>query len=176
MTILKTLPSSTVRLAVCDARSATMFIGTIAPAGWVHLVETSTLKSRWRDFHEHGRPTKLGMGSPSGSMPRSPDEHREPEELMRRFAREVATWLDQAATETPGSQLYAFAAPRFLGCLRDELGRGSPSIELIRGELCGLRAGEIAAHPSVQTLVRDALKPRAVLVPSRSAQRAPENP
>ncbi len=148
--------SQPIHLAVCDSHRATQYLATMEGGDRVHVTETATLASRWVDFHDHSRPMRLGMGPSAGAVQRYADEHHEAEELTRRFAREVARWLASATTRHPGSPLHTFAAPRFLGVLREELGQDWPTITLIRSELCGLRPGEIASHPAVQSLVRDA--------------------
>jgi hypothetical protein len=145
--------TTSVLIAVCDNRSAKLFEAGLAPGGQVHADEVSSISNAWEDFHDHGRPSRLGIG-PSAV----PDEHREPEELARRFAREAIAWITRKSSEMPDTPLHAFVAPRFLGYMREEVARsGHPlSAELLRGGLSGLRAHEIAAHPRVQALVHAA--------------------
>lgn len=146
-----TKSTTTMLIATCDNRTARLFEAGLAPGGQVHATEVSTISSAWEDFHEHGRPSRLGIG-PSAV----PDEHREPEELSRRFARDVVAWITRKSSEMPGTPMHAFVAPRFLGHLREEVARSGHPLhaELLRGELSGLRAHEIAEHPRVRALVQ----------------------
>jgi hypothetical protein len=148
-------PPTTALIAACDNRSARLFETGIAPGGQVHATEVASLSNAWEDFHEHGRPSRLGMGPSANAAQHFADEHREPEELARRFAREVVAWIARKGAELPGTPFHVFVAPRFLGYLREEIARsGQPlAAELVRGELSGLRAHEIAEHPRVQSLV-----------------------
>ena len=87
------------------------------------------------------------------------DEHREPLELRRRFAKDLAAWLREASRAAPSAHLPVFVAPRLLGALRTELADDIDGIELFRAELHGLRAHEVAAHPTVHALLCKALLP-----------------
>jgi hypothetical protein len=55
-------------IAVCDGRGATLLHALLEPLGRLHLDVQSTLSNRWTDFHEHGRPMRLGQG-PSATRP-----------------------------------------------------------------------------------------------------------
>lgn len=150
-------------IAVCDGRAATILRATLAPLDRVHLEELARFHNQWIGFHEHGRPSRLGQGPSANAAQHFADEHREPLEMRRRFARETASWLRVKATEASAAHLPVFVAPRFLGALRAELADQIDGIELFRAELQGLRAHEIAAHPTVQALLRKALRPHPTL-------------
>lgn len=147
----------TVRIALCDARCARILR---AHAEWpdrTRLEQTAELRNPWEDFHEHGRPMMLGRGPSANASQHFADEHREPVELERRFARETARWLCEQSALDHGPIVGVFAATRFLGHLRevwDEAGLDAP---LMRGELCGLLPHQVAAHPAANQLLRRAL-------------------
>ncbi len=146
-------------IAACDAGGATIFRATLAPLERLHLEESAHFHNRWVDFHEHGRPSRLGQGPTANAAQHYADEHREPLELRRRFAKDLAAWLRDAARAAPSAHLPVFVAPRLLGALRTELADDIDGIELFRAELHGLRAHEVAAHPTVHALLCKALLP-----------------
>lgn len=117
------------------------------------------LLSRWEDFHEQHRPSMVGFGPSANARQHFAHGGHEREELSRRFAREVAAWIRQSMDHEPERSVIVFSAPRFLGDLRDALAdRRDPAdrraeAHLFRNELSGLRASEVAAHPSVRALV-----------------------
>ena len=171
------MTSRPVQIAACDSRSATLFTGTMELPARLRLHEHSVIPNTWRDVHEHQRPSKLGMGANKGAHQSVAGFGHESEELMRRFARDVAIWIDSIARKSPEIPTLVFVAPKFLGFLREQLAHlHAPSnptlrnIELCRGEICGLRAGEVAAHPTVRTLAAALCKPEAPLVHTEVAR------
>lgn len=157
------MPDAKCHIAVCDGRAATVLRATIAPPDRVHLEELAHFHNQWVGFHEHGRPSRLGQGPSANAAQHFADEHREPLEMRRRFARDTASWLRTMVANAPDAHLPVFVAPRFLGALRTELADQINGIELLRAELRGLRAHEIAAHPTVHALLRKALLPHPTL-------------
>jgi hypothetical protein len=83
--------------AICDARTASIYEGTLVPGDRVHIERVDRLISPWLAFHDHGRPSLLAMGPTANARQWFADEHREPLELERRFAKDVAHWLKQHA-------------------------------------------------------------------------------
>jgi protein required for attachment to host cells len=160
-------------IAVCDERAATILRATLAPLDRVHLEEAASFRNRWVGFHDHGRPSLLGQGPSANAAQHFADEHREPLEMRRRFAREVASWLRTAAAAAPAAHLPVFVAPRFLGALRAELVDDIDGIEFFRAELQGLRAHEIAANPTVHALLRSTLLPHPSLPNATAAWARP---
>lgn len=146
-----------VRLAVCDARCARVLRGAIERPERLHLDLESELRNPWLHFHEHGRPMMLGRGPTANASQHFADEHREQQELDRRFARETARWLGQQAASGRGPVVGVFAARRFLGALREAWGEARLDVPLMRGELCGLLPHQIATHPAAMELLRRAL-------------------
>jgi protein required for attachment to host cells len=147
-------------LAACDSRSATLFEITREGGGRLHAEVIDSIHSRWEDFHEHGRPSRLGQGPSANASQHFADEHREPLEFERREARDLVSWIARhAATEANVAVFHVFADPRMLGAMRAEIGlRGrSLPVELERGELNGLRPHQIAEHPRVRTLAHGVL-------------------
>jgi hypothetical protein len=157
-------------IAVCDGRGATLLHAMLEPLGRLHLDVQSTLSNRWSDFHEHGRPMRLGQGPSANAVQHYADEHREPKELERRFAKDVALWLRDASSRAPDGHLPVFVAHRFLGALRAELVDDIDGIALHRAELQGMRPAEIAVHPAVAPLLRKALLPKPAIVVARAPQ------
>ena len=125
-----------IQVVVCDARSASLFRGTIDAPGRLHLAPAEGLPNHWIDFHEHHRPSALGMGPSANAAQHFAGIGHEPQELDRSVPMAV------------------FAAPRFLGFLRDEIGPTAKGLALYRGEFTSLRAGELAAHPTVRMLIK----------------------
>lgn len=150
-----TSPGTTpIRIATTDSRAASLYAGSLESRGRLHLVHVGTLRSRWEDFHQSHRPDELGRGPSANAVQRPASLGHEPEELTRRFAREVSEWLHQAKDAAPDEPMAVFAAPRFLGYLRDALGPMSDGIALYRGEFTTLRTSELAAHPTVRLLAQ----------------------
>ncbi len=143
-----------IRIATTDSRTASLYAGSLDSRGRLHLVHVGTFRSRWEDFHQSHRPDELGRGPSANAVQRPASLGHEPEELVRRFAREVSEWLHQAKDAAPDEPLAVFAAPRFLGHLRDALGPLNDGIALYRGEFTTLRTNELAAHPTVRLLAQ----------------------
>jgi hypothetical protein len=143
-----------IRIATTDARVASLYAGSLDDRGRLHLVHVDTLKTRWEDFHQTHRPDELGRGPSANAVQRPASLGHEPEELARRFARDVSEWLHRAKEAAPNEALAVFAAPRFLGHLRDALGPLTDGIALYRGEFTTLRTNELAAHPTVRLLAQ----------------------
>jgi hypothetical protein len=143
-----------IRIATTDARTASLYAGSLDTRGRLHLVLVGSMLSRWESFHQSHRPDELGRGPSANAVQRPASIGHEPEELMRRFAREVSDWLHQAKETAPTEPLAVFAAPRFLGYLRDALGPLTDGIALYRGEFTTLRTNEMAAHPTVRLLAQ----------------------
>lgn len=70
------------------------------------------------------------------------------EEEQRRFAQEVATWLDGTRHNPGAGRVALFAPARFLGLLRPQI-TAQRAIATHEGELAHLRAQELAVHPAV---------------------------
>lgn len=149
-----------VRIIACDERGAAAFDASLVWPARVHVERRAELRSPWEDFHERGRPGRLGQGPSANAVQHYADEHREPLELSRRFARDVAAWIeaqrrdagaDQGATAMP-----VFAARRFLGHLRRALDDGDRRIDLRDGELRTMSPADLARHPAIDAIVRRA--------------------
>ncbi|MEY3021714.1 MAG: hypothetical protein RIS86_912 [Planctomycetota bacterium] len=144
-----------VQIATVDCARARLLRGTLEWPGRLELEESHRLDSPWDGFHESGRPVLVPSGGGQFRVIhlKSANAAGGDEEMARRFARDVASWLHERAGESPERRTVVFAAPRFLGLLRDELGPLGDGIALYRGEFTRLRPGEVAAHPSVRALV-----------------------
>jgi len=97
-------------------------------------------------------------------------EHRRPmtqdgmthdiEEEERRFGAQIVDWLRRKAEEHEIDRLAIFAPPRMLGVLRKaSSGLLKGHLEELKGNLMRLEPGELAQHPMVRDLVREAHQP-----------------
>jgi hypothetical protein len=78
------------------------------------------------------------------------------EELERRFAVEVASWIARKSAESPEAAVVAFADPRFLGHLRGACSALRLDVAVERGEFSWLRPAELGAHPSIRAALGSA--------------------
>lgn len=119
-----------------------------------------SVASPWEDDHEHHRPSVLGRGPQECAKQRYASFGHEREEEKRRFARDVRAWLSRLESELDARPAAIFAAPRFLGLLREEL-TGEAGEHLREGELTSLRPSELAVHPAVVGVLDASLAERA---------------
>jgi len=96
----------------------------------------------------------LGRGPKANASQRFADEHREPEELAERFARDAVKRLDERARALRAGPIAVFAEGRFLGHLRSEAAATRAQVVVLHGNLAPLLPGELALHPLVVDLVR----------------------
>lgn len=141
--------------ATCDLRSLRFLTARPMPRQRLHVEESERFASRWIDFHEHARPLMLGRGPKANASQHFADEHREPEELAARFARDAVGRLDEVSREVRAGRLPVFAEGRFLGHLRAAAAAARSHVVLLHGNLAPLDAGELAVHPLVVELVRE---------------------
>ncbi|RLS87372.1 MAG: hypothetical protein DWI10_10065 [Planctomycetota bacterium] len=163
------MQSTPIQIFVCDARQASSFQGTFEWPERLTLSEGPTFVSQWEDFHDHHRPDVVGAigGGGSSGAQRFANQHsshgqsvgqsHDSEELERRFAREVSAWINARIDGAPGIATVIFAAPRFLGTLRDESEFIRNGVGLYRAEFVGLGADELAEHQTVCILVGELL-------------------
>lgn len=144
-----------VSFATCDSRTLRFLSAHMAPRQRIHVEESERFESAWVDFHEHARPLMLGRGPKANASQRFADEHREPEELAARFARDAVKRLDERAKALRAGPLVVFAEGRFLGHLRSEAAAMRAHVLVLHGNLAPLAPGELALHPLVVELVRE---------------------
>jgi protein required for attachment to host cells len=142
-------------LFLSDSRKASLYRGSLSSASAAGLPRlrlelAERITSPWTDFHEHGRPAALGRGPSAKSVQHFASEGHERDELERRFAANVAAWIESRAGAAPEAAKVVFADPRFLGHLRRavEAIRLEASIE--RGEFSWMRPAELGAHPTIR--------------------------
>jgi len=143
-----------IRIITCDERSAAAYDAWLVWPARVHLEMRGELRSPWEDFHQRGRPLALGRGPSANAAQRFADERREPLELARRFARDVLAWIEREHAAPGRPAVTVFAAPRFLGQLRQAAGGARPGFELLRGEYHAMSVGQLAQEPAIDALVR----------------------
>ncbi|MEY2714656.1 MAG: hypothetical protein RIT24_999 [Planctomycetota bacterium] len=141
-----------VHFATCDSRQARLMRATSPRPARIHVEEVDALASRWRDFHEHGRPLLLGRGPSANAAQHFADEHREVEEIAERFARDAVEWLDARARAHGDAPLAVFAEGRFLGHLRAAAAATRARVVFVHGNLAPLQASELASHRLIEDL------------------------
>jgi protein required for attachment to host cells len=149
------------RLVVSDSRKASLYTGSLSreradSLPRVRLELADVLRSPWEDFHEHGRPSALGRGPSANAAQHFAGGGHEREELKRRFAVEVASWIARKSAESPEAAVVAFADPRFLGHLRGACSALRLDVAVERGEFSWLRPAELGAHPSIRAALGSA--------------------
>ncbi|MCP3905870.1 MAG: host attachment protein [Planctomycetes bacterium] len=119
------------------------------PEGRYRCEEHGSIESPWEE-HEHGRPS-----SRSGKMGHSyASQGHEHEEMMRRFAREVAEWLNQSVQHLNIDVLNVFSPARFLGELRQTCpARLARRLEMREGDLTFLNDGDLVHHGAITPLI-----------------------
>ena len=127
--------------ALADAEHCRLLCCRLTPQGTRHVEEQGTLDNTWPG-QEHARPM-----SQAGAT-------HDIEEAERRFAGEIAGWLQKQAEVHAMDHLVIFAPPRMLGVLRKAaFGALRGDLEEIKGDLMRLAAGQLAEHPMVGRLV-----------------------
>jgi protein required for attachment to host cells len=138
-------------IATVDERRARIFRCTrTLRHGW-HVEEHGVaLRNIHEEDHERRRPAILGSG-PHTMPPHEAGWGHEQQEEQRRFARDVAHWLEERLVRSEIDALRVFAPTRFLGLLREYLPeRTRGTLRLMEGELAQLRPHELAEHPAVR--------------------------
>lgn len=140
-------------IVTSDERRAALFSCRKVHGGRWHVEPHSSLENSWEDSKEHHRPSALGRGPTANAAQHFAVLGHEIQEEHLRFAREVEAWLARAVKEQKLTRVSVFAAPHFLGLLRDELGRLGNHVDLHGGELTRLRPHELAGHPAVRAVL-----------------------
>jgi len=136
-------------IVTADERQAHLYsCRKVAGRQW-HLDRKRSLESRWEHYHEEHRPSALGRGPTANAAQHFASIGHEPEEEHLRFARDVVEWLPRAMEEFGIDHIRLFAASRFLGLLRKELGALGAQVELHESELTRLQAHELATHAAI---------------------------
>lgn len=137
-------------IVAADGRRASLYSCRLVPGGRFQALTSRHIENGHEGEHEHHRPSLLGRGPSASAAQHFAGHGHSDEEEQRRFAREVANWLSNAAREFRMERVAVFAAPRFLGLLRTEMGDLGGRADLHEGELARLEAGELAEHPAVR--------------------------
>jgi protein required for attachment to host cells len=138
-------------LVIADNRRTRLLQGSLTAAGSPHLEESGEIDNAWEE-REHGRPG-LRMGAKSTQS--YPAVTHEKEEEERRYAGQVATWLDKEAVARQIDAFVVFAPDRLLGTLRKTW---SPKLRGMtkerHGDFAHLTIGELTAHPAITAELR----------------------
>jgi protein required for attachment to host cells len=130
--------------ALADAEHCRLLRCHLTRRGTSHVDEHDAIENTFPE-HEHLRP-QTGDGMT-----------HDVEEKERRFAGEIVNWLQERAKQREIDRLVIFATSRMLGVLRKaSSGLLKGHLEEVEGNLMRLEAGQLAEHPMVRDLVREA--------------------
>jgi protein required for attachment to host cells len=134
---------------IVDNGRGRLLKGAPAPRGRFHLELDDSIENTWEE-HERGRPSpRTGREGHSYASLGHGDE-----EIMKRFARTVATWLDEKTRRLNIDRLALFAPPRFLGALRQAWSpRLAIRVDEHEGDLGYMGTGDLARHRSIARLL-----------------------
>jgi len=130
--------------ALADAEHCRLLCCRLTRQGTQHVDEYGAFENTLPEA-EHARPmTGDGMT-------------HDIEEEERRFGAQIVDWLRRRAEEHKIDRLVIFAPPRMLGVLRKaSSGLLAGHLKELEGNLMRLDAGQLAQHPMVRDLVREA--------------------
>ena len=130
--------------ALADAEHCRLLCCRLTRQGTQHVDEYGAFENTLPEA-EHARPmTGDGMT-------------HDIEEEERRFGAQIVDWLRRKAEEHKIDRLVIFAPPRMLGVLRKaSSGLLAGHVKELEGNLMRLDAGQLAQHPMVRDLVREA--------------------
>lgn len=119
--------------------------------GRLHVDEEETIENHTEEY-EHGRPSpRVGKGGHSYAS-----EGHESEQQMRRFAKQVVTWIEAGAQKHGIDRVTLFSAPRFLGELRKVYPPMlAASVDERTSDLTQLNEGSLGQHPAIAELLPD---------------------
>jgi len=139
-------------VGILDQRKGRILRIRPVPEGRYHCEEHGSIETSWEE-HEHGRPSpRTGKGGNTYAS-----QGHEQEEMMRRFAREVAEWLSQSVQHLNIDVLNVFSPARFLGELRQTCtARLARRVELREADLGYLNDGDLVRHRAIMNLVGSA--------------------
>ncbi len=128
-----------------DEGRGRLLSGQPVPAGKFHLEEVESIDNRWEE-HQHQHPSaRVGREGHAYASP-----GHEPEEMMRRDAKDMAEWLEARLEKHGIERVHVFAPPRFLGVLRDQF---SPHVrervEEHHGDLVPVEMVGLMHHPAI---------------------------
>jgi protein required for attachment to host cells len=134
---------------IVDNGRGRLLKGAPAPRGRFHLELDDSIENKWEE-HQRGRPSPL-----TGKDGRSyASVGHEDEEMMRRFARDVAGWLEEKTRRLDIDRLALFAPPRFLGALRQAWSpRLALCVDEFEGDLGYMGPGDLVRHRAIARLL-----------------------
>ncbi len=142
-------------MMVVDQRSARLLSLQRTQGGSLRGEDYKSIRSKWDDQHEHGRPSRLG-GRSEASHPHLSSGFSEIEDKVeaRRFARDIRVWIDHEVRGlTNGTDLIVFASPRIFGILGDELD-DHDWITLLQADFARYTPDQLVKHPAVLEAIR----------------------
>lgn len=140
---------------LADAVQARLLECSVVPPGRCHAEQRAALENGHPE-PERGRPSPLlARGKPaygSGGQEKAEAEKHE------RFARELASWMQEQVQRHGIDRVHLFASPRFLGTLRRSLpGRMADRIEEHATNLIKRETSAVVEHPEVRRLLKPAM-------------------
>lgn len=139
-------------IATVDARRARMFrCHPTRQHAWRLEEAEVALRNPWEQAHERGRPNYMPKGPQAGPH-HAATEGRQEEEGQRRFAKDVAGWLDAHLKNVSQVPVVCFGPAKFLGSVRDALPRHALTSVVFRDlELSQMQPSQLAQHPAVHS-------------------------
>jgi protein required for attachment to host cells len=155
MTNTPIIPPTDQWLAVTDNRWAKLVHCTRTKGGRWHAEEVGIIQSGWEEHQNRDTPP-----SPGKKPEHSAGWAHKKEEETKRFAKEVAAWLEKQGHDRKITHFSVFAPDHFLGPLRANWSaRLKPMIADQALDLTHLKVSELVDHPKVALILAKALNP-----------------
>ena len=149
-------PDTTHWIAVTDNRWARLIRFQPTEAGRWHAEEVQVIRSDWephQDRHEKAEPTQTLANTPEHARHGHSWGHKKEEET-KRFAKVVAAWLDERASDLRIAKLDVFAPDHFLGPLRKSWPKKLATLITEHDlDLTHLKPSEFLENPTVASIL-----------------------
>ncbi len=144
-------------IVTSDNRWARLVRCRLNSGGRWHAEEIETLRSDWEPHHERHDPA-LPDRTPRPAVPeRAPGWAHKKEEQTKRFAHQVAEWLQRHAHERAMRELWVFAPDHALGPLRAAWSASlRPIIHDHPADLTHLTPAKLTEHPAIAPILEAA--------------------
>lgn len=144
-----TATSATTWIVLANDHQARLLSARRTPTGRCQVVERDEIESPM-PTRDRGRPSALnGMSGHSYA-----DNLRALQEERRRFAKQLARWIDALLKRPAINKLTVFAPSRMIGSLREVLGaKHRGQIQLIDENLINMPSDTLCRHPAITRLV-----------------------
>jgi protein required for attachment to host cells len=148
--IMKTRAGTQRWAIVADERSARLISVERTPMDSVQVEEHATLENTQTE-HQHSRPSPLA--SKDGHT-HAANPHEE-ETLRKRFAKELAGWVEKQGQKHGIERIDLFAPAKLMGNLRGEWSPDAPvnNQSMHKLEIAHLSAGQLSRHDAIEGLL-----------------------